>query len=451
MAHHAKLSPSSAHRWMNCPGSVRLTENDPNTAGQEAMRGTAAHKVIETMLLNGETDAAAYHNRIILVHGPGEQETQILEPGNPANIIPGWFMFVCDDTMVAGVQTMIDEIERVREELFEPLLYTERFLDMTWLDSRLGGTADVTLVELGGWIHLFDYKNGRIVVEVVDNEQMKNYAVGLLHEHPDAAGVHVHLVQPNAQHEDGTIRDESYTADEIRLFEITLKEAADATTPPNAPRRAGEWCTYCSGKERCPEFAAFIQEEVGADFADDPPDALPSPTLIGEEDAGASNEDGVFIPELPEMYTDGDEYRARLVRVAKWIPLLDQLKRDVLSKIQAELLGGNQCGDWKLVRGKSNRKWIGEDEAFARELAKQAELRIEFLYEEPKLKSPAKVEKLGDGKEHRALVKRVVKEMAVKPPGKIAIAPGSDTRDPIDPATVAAEDFADDPAEDFTP
>ena len=242
MAKHSRLSPSSASRWMRCPGSIRLIGDETSTAGMPAMMGTAAHKVIEHMLKNGETNAEKYLGYIILVHGPGAEETQIFSSDDPLAMSPreGWFAFVCNDAMVYGVQTMIDEVERVRADMMEPELYTERFLDMTWLDSRLGGTADVTLVDLmDDYIHLFDYKNGRVVVEVVDNEQMKNYAVGLLHEHPDALGVVVHLVQPNASHEDGIIRTASYTRVELRAFEDELKKAADATSDPNAPLRAG--------------------------------------------------------------------------------------------------------------------------------------------------------------------------------------------------------------------
>lgn len=450
MALHAKLSPSAAHRWMNCAGSVNLIGDESSSAGPAAWLGTAAHKVVEVMLQNGETDASEYLGRIILVHTPGIEDTVILKPGEaipPDNLAAGWQMFICDDTMVNGVQMMIDEVERVKADLFDPVLYTERYLDGSWLDPRLGGTADATLVEAASWIHLFDYKNGRIVVEVKNNEQMKNYGVFLLREHPDALGVVVHLVQPNAVHEDGCIREERYLADELKLFEIQLKAAAEATTPANAPRRAGDWCTYCPGKDRCPEFAALAYEEAGADFASDPPDdfVLPTPMLISEAAAATT-------PALdePEVYEDEDSYHAALARKARWIPLFDQWARDLRGKILAELMNQKSVGDWKLVRGKSNR--VFPDEVAAQAHFNENGIGDEHLFEPAKLKSPAKIEKLGRIVGIKpAVLKTIVAEVAHKPEGKVSIASGSDPREALDPVTVAAQDFAGDPAEDFEP
>jgi hypothetical protein len=432
MAFHAKLSPSSAHRWMNCAGSVRLIGDESSTAGIEAMRGTAAHRVIELMLQNGERDANAYHNFNILVHGPGTEETLVLAPDGTFGVAEGWHHFVCDDTMVAGIQMMLDEVDRVIEESFDPTLYTERFLDMTWLDSRLGGTADVTVVD-PGWVHLLDYKNGRIIVEVKGNEQMKNYAVGLLHEHPDARGVTVHLVQPNAIHEDGHIREESYSADELKIFELQMKSAADATAKPNAPRRAGDWCTFCPAKIRCPEFDAIALSEAGADFASDPAEMpVPAPEAVTDflEDDG------------------GEAYRATLARKRKWIPVLDQWAKDIQQAIFNELMNNREVPGTKLVQGKTNRAYVSDEATTAAALI-EAGLPADELYSEPKLKSPAQVEKVRPPGMKPAAVKKIVAPLCHKPPGRITVADADDPREAVDPALAASSDFADDVGEDF--
>ena len=438
MGHHARLSPSSASRWMNCPGSIRLIGDTPSTAGPAAMMGTAAHKVIEFMLQNGKTDASEFQGYIVQVHGPGTEESLIFAPGDPLALSekPGWFAFPVNDQMVNGVQTMIDEVERVRGDMLEPTLYTERFLDMSWLDDRLGGTADVTLVDVfDDYIHLFDYKNGRVIVEVVDNEQMGNYAVGLLHEHPDKAGVVVHLVQPNASHEDGVVREATYTALELRAFEEKLKEAADATSKPNAPLRAGEWCVYCPAKESCKAFAALALEEAGADFANEPDDFLPVPELTTE------------WTERPEHYLEGDEYRAALARKARWIPMLDQWAREIHRRIQIELCNRNKVGDWKLVRGRANRVYSPDEVTAQDVLNNKWGIPDDYLFEAPKMKSPAQLEKTKVPGKDKKLMQTIVASIARKPEGKLAIAPVSDARPAVDPVSVAAADFAADEEE----
>jgi hypothetical protein len=427
MAQHAKLSPSAAHRWMNCEGSVALIGDESSTAGIEARRGTAAHKVVETCLKEGVKDASVYHGRAILVHIPSVEETIIVPEGETFGVSEEWEAFTCDDTMVAGVQMMLDEVERVTtDECFDPELFTERYIDMSWLDPRFGGTADVTLVDVS-WIHLFDYKNGRIVVEVEDNEQFLNYAVGLLHEHPDAGGVTIHLVQPNGIHEDGHIRDVSYNADEIKLFEIKMKAAADATARPNAPRRAGDWCGFCPAKIRCPDFENKALEEAGMDFASDPYDVA-SPV---------SGIDDVTDP-------DGSVYREGLARKRKWIPLLDQWAREINQAIFNELMNGRDVPGCKLVQGKTNRVWAEG----AKESLVELGVPEESLYTEPKLKTPAQVEKIRPVPEgyKPGTFKKKVGEFAFKPPGRVTVAGVEDAREAIDPATAAAADFAgDDP------
>ena len=49
---HAKLSPSAAYRWINCPGSVALAEQcPPAPSSAYADEGTLAHAVAETKLM----------------------------------------------------------------------------------------------------------------------------------------------------------------------------------------------------------------------------------------------------------------------------------------------------------------------------------------------------------------------------------------------------------------
>ena len=47
---HARLSPSSAHRWMKCTPSVRLEKIFDDEASEAAQEGTIAHEIAATRL-----------------------------------------------------------------------------------------------------------------------------------------------------------------------------------------------------------------------------------------------------------------------------------------------------------------------------------------------------------------------------------------------------------------
>jgi hypothetical protein len=56
---HAQLSPSSAVRWMTCPGSVALTKDMPDTSSKYADEGTDAHE-LAALCLDLKRDAVSF-------------------------------------------------------------------------------------------------------------------------------------------------------------------------------------------------------------------------------------------------------------------------------------------------------------------------------------------------------------------------------------------------------
>ena len=55
---HATLSSSSAHRWIPCPGSVKLGSQFPSSSSIYADEGTLAHEAAEQMIKTGKVSAA---------------------------------------------------------------------------------------------------------------------------------------------------------------------------------------------------------------------------------------------------------------------------------------------------------------------------------------------------------------------------------------------------------
>lgn len=433
---------------MNCPGSVRLIGDDSGTTSQAAMKGTAAHRILELMIINDLHDVReAFAGYTALVEAE-TGEVELYEPGVPAldpeKPRPGWFMFIVDDEMVDGVQVTVDKIDELRASMWNVKVYPERFLDMTWLDSRFGGTADVTLVEgegdedfLGiqvdtdfeGWAHLVDHKNGWILVDHKDNEQLLNYAVGILHEHPRCKGVRVTISQPNAAHMEGPTRTAEYTRAEIEAFAKKMKKAAQETDKPNAPLRAGDWCTFCPAKTRCAEFDEMIKREAISEFEGDD---------VNFDDAP---------PATLSVPGSADE----LARKARWVPLINAWCNDIMTSLQREIENGVEVPGWKLVRGRANRKWSDgyTPQAIA---AAFEELGVEQkeLWTEPELKSPAQIEKLGPKgrtkaiQEVRKAIKAKVVELQFKPEGKVTIAEDTDPRASVGAFHEASEEFSDD-------
>jgi Protein of unknown function (DUF2800) len=70
---HAELSPSSAERWMTCPGSVAACRDIPDTSSTHADEGTAAHHIAAACLESGE-DAKAWIGKTLRVNDNGKVE-----------------------------------------------------------------------------------------------------------------------------------------------------------------------------------------------------------------------------------------------------------------------------------------------------------------------------------------------------------------------------------------
>ena len=47
---HARLSASGAERWLECPPSVKLEEQFPDTSSEYAQEGTFMHELAEIYL-----------------------------------------------------------------------------------------------------------------------------------------------------------------------------------------------------------------------------------------------------------------------------------------------------------------------------------------------------------------------------------------------------------------
>src|SRR3990172_2899479 len=116
-AQHSPLGPSSSERWMNCPGSVRLTASISDPTSGYAEEGTAAHTVSEWCRKRLKP-AKAFLGHLVPV---------LRSDGSVVNI-------VVDQVMVDGVQAFIDYVNEFESdlEIIEGRVSYEAWVENGW-------------------------------------------------------------------------------------------------------------------------------------------------------------------------------------------------------------------------------------------------------------------------------------------------------------------------------
>lgn len=392
---HAKLSPSAAKRWMNCPGSIRLSAGITQTTSSYAEEGTAAHFVAEHCL---KRRCNTEHLWSVLSQVKGKEDA-----ARQFSAYKKWI----NSEMLEYVQGYITMIRRDMEQIPASLrmLTVEKTFDLSWLAPDLWGTNDAGLGEYMRTLRVYDLKYGAgVPVEVVNNPQLMIYALGAVGEYnyDDYTDVEMIIYQPRCYHPDGPERRWSMDVHDLYTWaRDDLLPAAHATTDPKAPLHAGDWCMFCPAMGACPEIARSAMEIAKTDFAAEPAVVtLPDPELLSDKE---------------------------IARVLQFSDIISAWAKQVAGHAQAVLEGGGAIDGYKLVARRANRKWIDD-------LTAEAELHGLFgneIYSTPKLKSPSAIEKLcGANKDW-------IRHLWEKPDAGVTIAPADDRRKAVPPPAIA--------------
>ena len=365
---HAKLSASGSGKWLNCPGSVQAEENyPPQPSSPFAIEGSMAHEVADLCLKN-EKDASFYVGKTV-------------------------YKRTVEKEMATYVQEYLDYVRSY--ETSSSTLMTEERVDFSHIVSEGFGTLDAAVLNYDeGTCHIFDLKYGKgVKVDAYENTQAQLYAIGIEHElsglfSEDITKYVLHIVQPRINN----ISSWEISLENLKKFAEWVEERADLALSGKGQRVPGEkQCQWCRAKGDCRALSDFTEALITGEFDD--LDNLDSETL------------------------SDDEKKAILDNKK----LIESFLKAVEASIFSQLEQGEKFTGYKLVEGRSMRKWNDKaefkliqklgDKAFSRKL-------------------------IGIGAAEKELGKDFTKDLTVKPSGKIVLAPESDRRKAIESETI---------------
>jgi hypothetical protein len=350
---HSPIGASGMYRWGVCPGSVRLSKDQPDVHRRYTAEGTLAHALAFDTLLGqhkGWPQAELNREHMVDKH-----------------------LFVVDQDMIDGVQLYVDTVKSTYKPKEDDQLFVEHHFDLSNIHPQLGGTADaVTWKPKSQVLIVDDFKYGAgLLVMPAKNEQQMYYGLGALVtlKFP-AREVWLRIIQPRIDHPEGPVRTWKMPAVDLLDFWAHLKERALATEDPNAPLVAGDHCQFCRAIRICPELERHTQAVAKMEFG---PALQYDPKKLAE---------GLHM-------ADALEYRIKAMREFAY----------------QEAMQGRSPPGWKIVAKRAHRKW--KNEAVAVETLSAL---LENIYEPVTLKSPAQIEKLLPKNDKKTLADLVEKK-----------------------------------------
>ena len=368
---------------MNCPGSVRAAAGIEDKGSDFAAEGTAAHS-LAALVLTDEIEVSD------VPHGAKCPETGI----------------VWDLEMRENVADYVDFVRTLAHEINGTIFVERRVRFDEYVEDGFG-TAD-TLILAEDVNVLVDLKYGRGVRVLAQDEhgpnpQLMLYAVGARQEYAMlglAPKWRLIIHQPRL----GAVSHVDVTDADLTAFAERARLAADETKRPDARLVPGDHCKFCLARGTCRARAEKALADAQAEFG--PPAVKPD--------------------------------HLTLERVAEILPRIDAIESwcaDLKSAALQAALAGRDVPGFKVVRGRSQRRWADEGTAAAALVA--AGVSEDAIWNR-KLVGIGDAEKLLGGKK---AADPILATITMKPPGAPALVPETDPR-PAEPVITAAQDFS---------
>ena len=302
MAKHALLSASSMHRILECPPSARLCANIEDRASPYAQQGTDAHELCEYKVLSALGKA-------------GHDPTEELE----------FYDAEMESCTEEYRNYVMEQLEEAKKFCKDPIVLVEQRLDFSkWVPDGFG-TGDCLIVA-DDVLHIIDFKYGLgVLVEAEHNPQMMCYALGALDIYDgiyDIKTVKMTIFQPRRDN----VSTCTMSKEELLTWADTvLSPTAKLAYEGKGEFKAGEHCVFCKLKATCRKRAEYNLELAKYDF------------------------------EMPATLEDTE--------IAAILPRLDNLvswANDIKEYALQQALSGTKYDGYKVVEGKSNRKYTDE-------------------------------------------------------------------------------------------
>lgn len=401
---HSVISFSGSERWTTCTPSARLEELEPDTQTDAAREGTFFHHLCETMLRKHFKIINIFQYRLIFDEIKRDEEFYNEEMQNYAD---------------EYVNYVIEKYNELRMETPDTAVFIEEGLDLApWyyedLDvpeekrEMIEGTGDAVMIA-DGLMDVVDAKYGKgVFVEAEDNSQMKMYAWGAYQKYGlayDVDRIRMTIYQPRLNN--------------IAEYEITISELTDwaenflkgkmtKALAGEGDQVVGEHCSFCKVGGICRARATQSLELLKYEMLD--------PYLL-----------------LPE----------EVPGIIRLIDVLMDWGKDFKDYTFKKMLEGRKVDGFKIVEGRSNRKYKDEGEIVGK--AQELGLTEEQLYNRKIIGIGALEKLLG-----KAKMNNFMAPLLEKPRGKPTMVPSFDKRPEYDPNAGLFDDGVDVTAPEFT-
>ncbi len=379
---HAKLSASGSKKWLNCPGSVKLEAEFPDTVSQYATEGTTAHALGEAKLNLAlkAISRVGYHKRTA--------ELNITED--------------MDEYTNDYRDFVLERFSEALRNTKDAVIAIERRLDFSAYVPNGFGTGDAVIISTGA-IEIIDLKYGKgVPVSAINNSQLRLYALGALDYYDylyDIKTVTMTIYQPRIDN----ISSETISVNELYEWGRKAKEKAElADNADNLECIAGKHCDdgFCKARPICRAYAEQKQKLAVYDFK--PPEKL-------------------SVGEIVEIIDQADD-------LCKWAKLVKDYALDQAINNDVKFPG------FKLVEGRSNRTYTNE-EAIAKKLIKNGYSETDIYTK--RLKGITDMTSLLGKKRFDQLLG----EFIIKPHGAPTLVSVEDKREEINSVQKANKDF----------